>query len=153
MRHDATNWGLTMTDHDDDDPMSDRTLDRYLDAARDAAPLPTQALLARIQSDAVRLAPRPPPGRPVRAARPAQRLWDHIRAGLTIAPGGLATAGLAAAGLTGLWLGLAPPQSVLGPLSAVETALLGSDDVLLSLATELEDWHLPPDGIANEGAP
>ncbi|WP_172331519.1 hypothetical protein [Mangrovicoccus sp. HB161399] len=84
--------------HERDLDIDDAALDLILAGARADAPLPSAALLARIEADAARLQPAPPP-----RAEP-RRSW---LAGLGALAGRLALpAGLVAAGLTGLWIGL-----------------------------------------------
>lgn len=103
---------------------TDNGLDLFLAAARDAAPEPSAALMARVLADAEALQPSPrpqveaaPPGRPAhrvyrRQGWPA-RLWQRLAGGLTAALGGAgAVAGLATAALAGVWIGFAQPLPV-----------------------------------------
>lgn len=95
----------------------DDALDALFAAARSAAPVPSAALMARLQH--VALAEQPRAG--VRQTAPSRarggllaQLFDNIG-------GWPALAGLATAGVAGLWIGLNPPQ----PLSA----LFGATDL------------------------
>ncbi len=86
--------------HDREDYLDDAALDLILAGARADAPLPSVALLARIEADAARFQP----AAPVAGRRAARRGW---LSGLGALAGRLALpTGLVAAGLTGLWIGL-----------------------------------------------
>lgn len=92
----------------DEPPESDRRrldeeLELWFAAARADAPVPSDALLARVLADAEALRPH----------RPAERQptggWAEVWRTL----GGWPTAaGLAAAGVAGLWIGTAPPDAL-----------------------------------------
>lgn len=106
-------------------------LEAFLAAARATAPEPSTDLMARVRADAARAAAAMERGgamaRPARGRiqRPAIR-WRATGAGAL-------AAGLAAAALGGLWLGLAGPDVV----ATLETALWGADP-LLALGADLD---------------
>jgi len=107
----------------DEDKREEAALAPFFEAAREAAPEPSAQLLARVLADAGAVQDRR-----AAAARPAT-----VRAGLrTRIARGLggwpAMAGLAAAGLAGLWIGLALPTTLPG---------LGAGDYLVDLAPGL----------------
>lgn len=97
---------MSMTD---DDKGREAALEAFFDAARDCAPVASADLLARVldgaEAEQTRIAAR-------RAVTPPPRagLWARIRQGLGGYP---AVAGLAAAGLAGVWIGLALPEVLL----------------------------------------
>lgn len=87
-------------ERDDDIPdLSEAELDRLLAGLEGPAPVPPPGLLARIEADALRtqrgFAPRPAP------RAPSRRRWLPRLAGRAALP-----AGLVAAGLVGLWIGV-----------------------------------------------
>lgn len=111
--------------------MTDYELDALFDAQRDAVPPPSEAFLARIAADAAQAAHGNAQPRAVVPTAPQSALsggWGWLLA--TLAPGGLI-----AAALTGLWIGLAGPQTLPDP------ALLwsGGQDDLSAQAEEL--WY------------
>lgn len=102
--------------------MQDSDLDNLLAAARADRPEPSAALMARVIDDADRMQPRPAP----RIAAPHPGFW----AMLTGAFGGSgALAGMAAATLAGLWVGVAQPA----PVSALTAALWPAEAVSVEL--------------------
>jgi hypothetical protein len=102
-----------MTDRHDDD-----ILEAFFQTARANAPGLPAPLAARIAADAERLLP---------ARRQA---WPHGSPPLAAALGGWRPlAGLAAAGIAGLWIGIAPPA----PLADLAGAVL-DDPVELDLS-------------------
>lgn len=76
-------------------------LDDLFAAARQAAPDPSDTLMARIVADAAREMPRPAPATPGVWAT----LWDGLG-------GWIGAGGLAAATVAGLWIGIAPPAGL-----------------------------------------
>lgn len=100
------NWGTQMTDKtpfSQDDP-----LEKLLADARDDVPDLPPALAARILADARAHQPSPARGA-------GWRPW-----GIVGALGGWpAMAGLAAASMAGVWIGVAQPDLVLGPSDAM----------------------------------
>ena len=108
---------MTTPEHDPADPLS-----LYFDAARRAAPVPSDALMARIMNDAAHAHdPVPHTAARQRAATPLSWLRRAL-ADLTRRP--LAgAAGMAVVALCGLWLGVAAP----GPVAQVELLLWGGD--------------------------
>ena len=104
-------------------------LDDFFGAARRAAPRPSDALLARVLSDALAVQAAPVPTR--RPTRPS--LLAQLRDALGGWP---AVGGLATAGMMGLAIGIAAPAG-LGDLTA---ALLGqpADGYLVDLMPELD---------------
>lgn len=98
-----------MTNKDDD-----QGLNAYFEAGRDAAPQPSQALLARIMADAEAQAVQVPA-----LSRPAlfSSLWAAIG-------GWPAAAGLVTATLVGLWIGVYQPAG----LDLLADSYLGSGE-------------------------
>ena len=94
---------MSMTD---DDKRQEAALGAFFDAARDSAPEASADLLARVldgaEAEQARIAARREVPAPPRAG-----LWARIRQGLGGYP---AVAGLAAAGVAGVWIGLALPE-------------------------------------------
>ena len=80
----------------------DALLDAVFETARRQEVVPSDDLMARVLADAERERPGP-----VAVARPGP--WTRFLDGLGGWP---ALGGLAAAGVAGLWIGLAPPASV-----------------------------------------
>lgn len=94
-----------MTDRDHDEAL----LETFFDAARTHAPVPSEALMARILADADRAGLRP--HAPARAG-----LWQRARTALG---GWQGIGGLATAAAAGLWVGysgLADPAALTGGL-------------------------------------
>ena len=84
--------------HDPKFELSDLELDGLLGEARLDTPLPSANFLARLEADALRMLPEPPPV----VVRPT--FWDRVS---TILGRVALPSGLVAAGLTGLWIGIA----------------------------------------------
>jgi hypothetical protein len=80
-------------------------LEAWFEAARGEGPEPSDALMARVLADAEALQPRSAP--PPRSDGAWAEVWRLLG-------GWPAAAGLAAAGVAGLWIGAAPPE-VLAP--------------------------------------
>ena len=117
-----------------DDRRDDAHLDAFFAAARADRPDPDAALLARVMADAADETARRAHLAAVRRPAAARR-GPGILAVLTAALGGQgAVAGLAAAGLAGLWLGLAPPA----PLQALSPALWGAGDAAAELIPDID---------------
>lgn len=117
--------------------MQDSDLDDLLAAARADRPDPSPALMARVLDDAARLQPRPVAAVARRAA-PRPGIW----ALLTGAFGGSgALAGMAAAGLAGVWVGVAQPV----PIADLSGGLWGAETVSLDLFPDPLDV-LDPEG-------
>lgn len=89
---------MTMTDP------NDKLLDDLFATARDAAPAASDALMARVLADATvaQQARRP-------AAEPQKGLWQSL---LDMLGGWPTLGGLAVAGVTGVWIGVAPPMAL-----------------------------------------
>jgi len=125
--------------------MQNSDLDDLFAAARAAAPQPSDALLARVGADGLRLLPRPP----AHTARPSTLRPRGLRgllADMVLAVGGLGgAAGLASAMLAGLWIGFAQPQG----LSVLTEGLTTG----LSFDAALDSVELIPslDPFATEG--
>ncbi len=96
---------MSMTDKD---MQEQAALVPFFAAAQRAAPAPSPELLARVLAQACAEQARFAPPRPLRAPRIG--LTARIRQGLGGWP---ALAGLAAAGLAGVWIGLALPDVVI----------------------------------------
>lgn len=141
------NWGIKMTDrpnrlqdHDD--------LEAFFGAARRAAPVPSEALMGRVLTDALAAqeAQSAPIAAPIaapeqilqslsqrRSTRPG--LWAQLREALGGWP---AFGGLAMAGATGLAIGIAAPGGVMDLTSAVLAGGGANDSYLVDLMPELE---------------
>lgn len=120
--------------------ITDTALDTMFEAGRAQAPEPSAALLARVMEDAMAEAE----ARRARASAPVSRRRRSGRlgmlGGLVAALGGWPSmAGLATAGVVGIWLGYAAPAG----LDAVTTAMLGGGyepaDLMTSLDTFLQE--------------
>lgn len=111
----------------DREALSDADLEALFEAGRGAAPIPSQALVARIMADAEAEALRraQPPA-------PARGLVARILDGLGGWP---AMAGMATATLAGVWLGFAAPDS----LNALAGGLLLPDSATETTSYDLED--------------
>lgn len=119
--------------------MQDSDLDDLFASARAAGPMPSAALVARIEADA--LAVQQARQVPLRAPAPRSRLSGWIAA----LGGSGVMAGLATATLAGLWLGVVQPA----PVSAV-TQSLGA---ALGVDAGLDSVELIPalDAFGEEG--
>lgn len=94
----------------------DAFLDALFDAARDAdAPAVSAGLQARLMADAAALQPRV-------AAAPS--LWQRIRQALADVGGLPGLASVSAAGVAGLWIGIAPPASAEALVSGLTAGVL-----------------------------
>ena len=102
-------------------------LDQLFEVARQNTPEPSSDFLARVLSDAEAMQPAPVG---LVTAIPAKRgFFAEMFAGLSDAIGGWpAFAGLATAAVTGVWIGISPPQSLSAPLASV----LGVDEAIFS---------------------
>lgn len=110
--------------------MTDKTtetieLEAFFDAARDADPMPSGALLARIEADALAALPVNPGLAEAREPDVKQGIWAQL---LDLVGGWTAVSGLAAAAAAGLWIGVSPPVAVSDGLSD----FLGDNAELLS---------------------
>lgn len=131
-RGSVQNWGLKMTKRD----LTEAELGALFAAQREAAPPPSEAFLARISAQAAEAAA----GAGRRAVPPTarrDRRWSWL------APL-LAPAGVVAAGVLGVWIGLTGPQGLPDPAllwaaPAGTTAL--SDDTLLVFGA-FETWEM-----------
>ncbi len=96
-------------------PMTEAALDALLEsaAARQPEPLP-ERLRARLLSEALREMPPPAPV----ARRPRPATGGHLARLWRLLGGTPGLAGMSAAGLAGLWIGVAPPEPVAGLSSA-----------------------------------
>ena len=95
--------------------MTDKELDDLFAVARAAPPAASPAFLARVLEDAYDEQPAAPTGPAPAMARGG--IWGRLAAALG---GGVALAGVATAGVAGVWLGFAPPA----PLSPLTDSLL-----------------------------
>ena len=122
---------MTMADKADKTAFDEAELDRFFAAGRAEAPVPSDALLARILADAdaraVPAAPRPPASR--------SGWFAELLAGIGGWP---AAAGIAAAAMTGVTIGMATPE-MLDSLSGGYLSVGGTqaDDLLPSYAALL----------------
>ena len=104
--------------------MSDHNeLESLFETARRSAPEPSSAFLARVLADAE--AQQPAAAGVMSNPAPKRGGMAEFFASLSDAIGGWpAFAGLATAAVTGVWIGVSPPQSLSAPLASV----LGSED-------------------------
>lgn len=96
-------------------------LDPWFAAARTRPPVPDTGFLARLEADIPGAMPLPPPRPAARRAAPRRSVgWG----------GWSAAAGLAAAAVTGLWIGIAVPEAApeFSPLSGEAVDLLALAD-------------------------
>lgn len=91
----------------DEDRRQEAALAPFFEAARAQAPEPSPDLLARVLADAEAAQAQPA----ARRAVPRAGVWTRLAQGLGGWPG---LAGLGAAGLAGLWIGLAMPATLPG---------------------------------------
>ena len=140
-------------------PTDDALLDALFDAARRDAPLPSGALMARLQDTALAEQPRPParqaaqmhparqgaqvhPARQAAQMHPAQqaapahparqgqsRPRGMLRQLVDALGGWPAVAGLATAGVAGLWIGAFPPQAMAALFGAADLTLMAPYDL------------------------
>lgn len=96
-------------------------------AARD--PIPSAALLARIEADALREQPRPVAAAPAAPAVRPRPVWGLGALLADVLGGGRALAGLSLAAASGLWIGVAQPTA----LSPVTEYLTGTSTASLEL--------------------
>lgn len=96
-------------------------LDALFAEARGQAADPSPELMARVMADAIAMQPAP-----MRAAPP--RRTSRLRQFLNAVGGWPAVAGLATAGVAGLWIGVNPPDAV---ATTAETFLGTSTDLYL----------------------
>lgn len=125
---------MAMTDRKDDFAQ----LEGFFEAARTAAPEPSEALRARILSDAE--AARPQPARPVRASAPARgRSGGFWRLFIPALGGPGVMAGFVGATLAGAWLGFVQPAPIAGLAQQVtgQATTLEQVDLLPSFDTYL----------------
>ncbi len=104
------------------DELPDDALEALFAVARTEVPLPSGALMDRLRDTALAEQPRPV----VRRARrgPVSALIEAIG-------GWPALAGLATAGVMGLWIGANPPQALTGLLVASDLTALAPYDLSL----------------------
>ncbi len=103
---------------------SEKDLDMLFEQARSAPPEPSHDFLARVLSDAEAM--QPAPAGVMSAPVVKRSAIGAFFAGLGDAIGGWpAVAGLATAAVTGVYIGISPPQSLSAPLAAAfgETSL------------------------------
>lgn len=104
--------------------MSKDELDLMFEAARTSPPRPSSDFLARVLSDGETMQPKP------RAIAPAQKRSKrrNIFAAIQMIGGWPALAGMATAAVTGLWIGISPPELLRTPLdTAFGEAMLMPD--------------------------
>jgi hypothetical protein len=117
--------------HDDD-------LSQLFESAHRAPPEPSAGFLARVLSDGEAQQPAPlgVMRAPVSAPAPMRSAFRQLVDGMSDAIGGWpAFAGLATAAVTGLWIGISPPQTLIAPFSAV----LSGNSAALSEASDYGD--------------
>ncbi|MCM2560752.1 hypothetical protein M8756_03190 [Lutimaribacter sp. EGI FJ00015] len=108
----------------DDDKMN-HGLDGFFDAARKTAPAPSAELLARVLDDAQ--ATQAAAGQVAMASAVVTPRPTRLRQLVDLLGGWPAMAGLATAGVAGLWLGISPPAALTG----LSLAGFGEADPLL----------------------
>jgi hypothetical protein len=111
--------------------LDDATLEALFEAARAEAPVPSEALLARIMADAdaeAGLRDRPAPV-------PARRNRGLIAVVIGALGGWPAVAGMATATVAGIWVGFAAPDQ----LNTLAGGLLLSDDSAFATSYDIED--------------
>lgn len=115
--------------------MSDETeLNKMFDLAKRTAPEPSPDFMARILSDAEAMQPATLGVLTETAAK--RGIFRDMLSALGEAIGGWpAFAGLATAAVTGVWIGISPPQLLIEPFGTV----LGTDTSALSEALEYGD--------------
>lgn len=114
---------MTMSERDREDSFLDALLDEERRVRTGADPEVSADLMARVLADAERVQAGFATVAP-RAAPPRAGLWAQIGAALGGWP---AMAGLAAASVCGLWLGISPPQG----LSDTAAVYYSDDSALL----------------------
>ncbi|GKY88603.1 hypothetical protein [Sinisalibacter aestuarii] len=111
--------------------MDDMALEALFEASRTEAPLPSEALLARIMADAeAEAAARERP-----AQSPVRPRTGVIAAVLGVLGGWPAVAGMVTATVAGIWVGFAAPDQ----LNTLAGGLLLTDDSGFAASYELED--------------
>jgi hypothetical protein len=111
--------------------MTEGDLEAFFRAAHDTAPEPDEAFLARVTADAAGVRRE---GR-VRQTSPLRQVFEAI--GRWRGAGGLVAAGLA-----GLWIGLAPPAPISDPVRTIWGAETGADlldEALVASLASLEE--------------
>lgn len=104
---------------------NDDMLEDILAQARGLTAAPSDALMARVLTDADAMQPAP-----TAVSVPQRGLWPRL---MEVIGGWPAVSGLAAATIAGIWVGVAPPSSVQDL-----AATLAGDEVSISLfATDL----------------
>lgn len=136
---------MTMTDRSE--AMAE--LDSFFRAARAAAPVPSEDLMARILADAATAQPKAPAWAAVPAPTPApiwapaaraRAGWLGLRRRFLPALGGPGVvAGLACAAVAGAWIGFLQPAPLVGLASRVtgQSAMLEQIDLIPALDTYL----------------
>ena len=119
------------------DKKADHDLEQMFEQARGAVPEPSPDFLARVLSDAEAMQPAPA-GVMRRPALKRTRLGE-LFAGFGDAIGGWpAFAGLGVAAVTGLFIGISPPQGLIAPLGSALGASFG-DAAALSETLDFGD--------------
>lgn len=109
--------------------LDDTALEALFEVARAEAPVPSDALLARIMADAETASPARPTPAPVRRGR-------GLIASVIGALGGWpALAGMATATVASVWVGFAAPDQ----LNTLAGGILLSDDSTFATSYDLED--------------
>lgn len=101
-----------------DERKHDEGLDALFGLARDSAEPPSDALMAAVLADAD--AVRADRFAPAATDAPKQTVWARLLAAIGGWP---SVAGLAAATLTGVWIGVSPPEAI----DTLTTSLIGGD--------------------------
>jgi len=117
------------------DPM-DKELDDFFAAAR-GAPEPSEDLMARVLADAAALQPEARGFAPVDVPQPG--LWASV---MEMIGGWPALSGVAAAGVAGLWLGVAPPASI----EDFAAGVLGTGTAVNFVGEDFAAWDEVTDG-------
>lgn len=106
-----------------DDHLDDAALEALFATARAEVPQPSVALMERLRMDALSAQPRP-----LAAPAPRRSLVAQV---LEAIGGWPALAGLATAGVAGLWIGMNPPQPLLALVGPGDLSYLAPYDLSL----------------------
>lgn len=97
-------------------------LDALFAEARSLGDAPGPDLMARVLADALAAQPAPAQAAPIPAPRPSR-----LRQFLNAVGGWPAVAGLATAGVAGLWIGVNPPAGMATTVASTAESVLGSE--------------------------
>lgn len=129
------NWGWTMKKPD----MTLQDLDALFETARTFDPEPSDAFLAHLEDQAVAaLAPRPDP------RRSSGFRWSDLR---SLLGGWSGIGGLAVVAAAGVWFGVSPPELLIDPVTAFDTAWnYDTQGLGAGFGFGATDWVMSEDG-------